>query len=282
LITNQFFKRLHFSLQNDILKQIKRRCFFNAPWYDLKDKYLDLFLEHRIQPEIGLEGGCLYDESPKEFERISSLLQKNNLGCTIHAPFFDLAAGALDPHILHSTREKLRAAFRLISVFQPHSIVCHLQYEENKHGYVYKRWFDNILETWSELLLIAKANNTLVMFENTYETSPKAHNHLLTELNNNSAGFCLDVGHLMAFSKTSWQDWLPELLPWLGQLHLHDNDGSNDTHLAPGLGNFDFLELFAFLKTNDCHPIITCEPHSENDLWKTFDFLIKNNVLSYI
>jgi len=269
-------------LQIDNLKQIKSRCFINAPWYDLKNKYLDLFLEHQIQPEIGLEGACLYDEPIEEFERIGSLLQKRKLNCTLHAPFFDLAAGALDPHILHFTRQKLRAAFRLIPVLHPRSIVCHLQYEENKHGYVYERWFNNIIETWQDLIDIAKANNIPVMFENTYETSPKVHKQLLTELGSSSARFCLDVGHLLAFSKTRWQDWLPELLPWLGQLHLHDNDGSHDAHLAPGLGSFDFLELFTFLKKNDCHPIITFEPHSEDDLWSTFDFLLNSNILKHI
>ena len=39
-----------------------RRCFVNAPWYDLKEKFLDLFVEYGLQPEIGLEGNCLYDE----------------------------------------------------------------------------------------------------------------------------------------------------------------------------------------------------------------------------
>ncbi len=269
-------------MQNNTLDQIKRKCFINAPWYDLKSKHLDLFLEHKIQPEIGLEGTCLYDESIKEFERISSLLQKRNLRCTLHAPFFDLAAGALDSHILHITREKLRKAFKLIPVFQPRSIVCHLQFENNKHGYVYQKWFNNMLETWQELLKIAKRNNTAIMFENTYETSPKYHKHFLSELDSKSASFCLDVGHLMAFSKTRWQNWLPELLPWLGQLHLHDNDGSIDAHLAPGLGDFDFIELFEFLRKNNSHPIITCEPHSESDLWKTFDFLTSHNILKYI
>ncbi len=266
-------------LQDDILTQLKKKCFFNAPWYDLKNKYLELFLEQRIQPEIGLEGACLYDESLDDFQKISYQLEKRGLKCTMHAPFFDLSAGSLDPHILKISREKIHKAFKLIPIFKPRSIVCHLQFEDNKHSYVYEKWFHNIIETWHELIVIAEQHNTVVMFENTYETSPKVHKHFLQELNSNSAGFCLDVGHLMAFSKTRWQQWLPELLPWLGQLHLHDNDGNHDAHLAPGLGQFNFLELLAFLKNNNSHPIITYEPHSENDLWKTFDFLKNSPIL---
>jgi len=68
-------------------KEITQRCFVNAPWQTLKTEYLDFFIEHRIQPEIGLEGTCLYDEDPNEFRRIAEILQKHKLDCTLHAPF---------------------------------------------------------------------------------------------------------------------------------------------------------------------------------------------------
>ncbi len=110
-------------------EHITSRCFVNAPWYELKSHYLDMFINHGIQPEIGLEGLCLYDETEDEFKRISSILQENNLSCTLHAPFFDLAPGALDPVILQASRNKLRKAFRLIAVFKPKVIVCHLHFE---------------------------------------------------------------------------------------------------------------------------------------------------------
>ena len=100
----------------DTYKHITSRCFVNAPWYELKDRYLDLFVEHKIQPEIGLEGLCLYEESTENFKEIAETLIRNNLSCTLHAPFFDLAPGALDPEILKASRNKLRKAFQLIPI----------------------------------------------------------------------------------------------------------------------------------------------------------------------
>ena len=76
---------------------ILRRCFVNAPWPDLKGELLDLFLKHRLQPEIGLEGTCLYDEDIAEFKKIHKLLHERGLQCTLHAPFMDLAPGSNDP-----------------------------------------------------------------------------------------------------------------------------------------------------------------------------------------
>jgi len=262
--------------------QIKKRCFINAPWYDLKEKYLDLFLEHSLQPEIGLEGLCLYDEDRKAFEHVAATLQKHSLSCTLHAPFFDLTPGGLDPHLLKATREKLQAAFSLISVFKPRSIVCHLQYEENKHGYVFNQWFESAYATWEPLIRIASASNVLVMFENTYEKDPSVHTAMLEKLGTPSAGFCLDVGHLSAFAHTPWQAWLPAMSPWLGQLHLHDNTGENDSHMAPGCGNFDFAGFFVFLRRNNLHPLITLEPHSEENLWLALSYLEETQLLNGI
>lgn len=254
-------------------KALTQRCFVNAPWQLLKTDCLDLFLEYGIQPEIGLEGSCLYDEDPAEFRRIATILQRHNLACTLHAPFFDLAPGALDPHILAASREKLRRAFDLLQVFRPRSIVCHLQFEENKQGYKLGEWTTAALATWQQLLPKAARLKVPIMLENTYEKSPAVHQTILSQLNSPYAGFCLDVGHLLSFSGSPWQEWLPTLSPWLGQLHLHDNHGDSDQHLAPGRGNFDFPGLFQFLRHHDLHPIITLEPHSREDLWRAFAYL---------
>ncbi len=252
---------------------ITQRCFVNAPWQLLKADYLDLFLEHRLQPEIGLEGSCLYDEELSEFRRIAALLHQHKLACTLHAPFFDLAPGALDPYILAASRAKLQRAFELLEIFRPRSIVCHLQFEDNKQGYRLNEWSAIALTTWRQLLRKAAGLQVPIMLENTYEQSPAVHQAILSQLHSPYAGFCLDVGHLLSFARSPWQHWLPLLLPWLGQLHLHDNNGDSDQHLAPGQGQFDFSGLFQFLRDHDCHPLITLEPHSREDLWQAFAYL---------
>ncbi len=264
------------------LQHITSRCFINAPWYDLKERYLDLFLTRRIQPEIGLEGLCLYKEDREEFVKIAKILADNNLNCTLHAPFFDLAPGALDPAILAASRDKLRRAFDLAKIFQPKSVVCHLNYETNKQGYKKEEWKQAALATWREMTQLAAASGTVLMLENTYENNPEAHETILSTLNSPRARFCLDVGHLMSFAKTPWQDWLPRLSPWLGQLHLHDNNGDGDQHLGLGLGSFDFQALFDFLAAHNLHPLVTLEPHSEEDLWQALEYLDQTALLDLL
>lgn len=241
------------------------RCFVNAPFLLLQAN-IDEFVSKGIQPEIGLEGDVLYRLKQQEFRAVSKRLRDSGLKCTIHAPFYELSPWAIDPHVRRVSREKLRLAFDLIEVFQPQSIVCHLGFEENKHGYKEKEWFGYSLETWQQLLETAINHQTPMMLENTYERGPEQHKKMLTALNSSFAGFCLDVGHVLAFAKGKWQDWLPELAPWLGQLHLHDNHGGIDEHLAVGQGIFDFVGLFAYLQEYKLNPFITLEPHQPEGL----------------
>jgi len=255
---------------------ITGRCFINAPFENLRNGMLELFLQNRLQPEIGLEGNCLWEVPDDEFRYTADVLKENGLACTLHAPFSDLAPGSLDTKIREITRKKLRRAFELIPVFQPRSIVCHLGYDEDKHSYKPEQWFKHAGETWQELLKIAEQNKTCVMFENTYETTPDIHYRLFTEINSRYLRLCLDTGHLMAYAGTSWQLWLDKLLPWLGQLHLHDNAGRRDEHLAIGSGRFDFQELFHFLNSKNLSPLVTLEPHTEEDLWLSLEYIEKN------
>ncbi len=252
--------------------QFKKRCFVSVPFLRLKEE-LDIIIDQGLQPEIGLEGTTLYDESDEDFCLVAERLHKAGLRCTLHAPFFELYPGSLDPYIRRLSRYKLQKAFELIKVFKPASVVCHLGFESNKHGYKEEEWFKYSLEAWQELLEIAAGQNTPLMLENTYEQNPVHLKRVLAALDSPYARYCMDVGHVMAFAKSRWQDWLPEMSPWLGQLHLHDNNGDFDLHLGLGEGIFDFEDFFAFLQTENLKPLVTLEAHHAGGIETGFRFM---------
>jgi sugar phosphate isomerase/epimerase len=247
------------------------RCFINAPFDRLKNEFLDFMLTHRLQPEIGLEGDFFYTTSSEDYAVVARVLKKAGIPCTMHAPFFDLSPGAFDREIRRVTREKLRLSFELMALFKPAAIVCHLNYEENKHASRFDEWFANSLETWRELLAVAERQQIPVMLENTYEHSPEQHRRLFEALPSPYLRFCLDAGHTLAFARNSWRDWLPALTPWLGHLHLHDNQGDHDTHQPVGSGLFDFAGLFGYLKEHRLKPLVTLEVRDKEGLWQSFE-----------
>ncbi|MBM9510818.1 sugar phosphate isomerase/epimerase family protein [Desulfogranum marinum] len=246
-------------------KHLTRACFINAPFDRLcPDDLLPFFLDNKLQPEIGLEGNFLWTEPDKNFQEMADKLRDHGLSCTLHAPFHDLVPGGFDSQIISLSRQKLHRAFSLLPVFKPKSIVCHLGFESHKHAHNLDRWLDVSTETWSRLLPLAARENIPVMFENTYELDPSVHLALFSRLKSFPFGFCLDTGHVLAFSNTTWQDWVKALRPWLGQVHLHDNDGTRDAHLAIGAGCFDFA---GFFKSIHNKPLLcTLEQRSAKDV----------------
>ncbi len=253
-------------------------CFINAPIRQLQGELLPLLLKHRLQPEIGLEGDALYTMGDQVFTDLAQTLRAEGLSCTLHAPFFDLSPGALDARILAVSREKLKRAFELIAIFKPRAIICHLNYESNKHGYKQEEWFAAAFETFNQLLTMAAQTQTIMALENTYETEPSQHLRMIQALDSPYARICLDVGHLMAFAKCPWQTWT-EALPWVGHLHLHDNQGDTDTHQAIGRGRFDFTGFLEALAQHGIQPGVTLEPHSDEDLWESLNALARLGVV---
>jgi sugar phosphate isomerase/epimerase len=72
------------------------------------------------------------------------------------------------------------------------------------------------------------------------------------------------------------ETWVEALGPFIGQLHLHDNAGRQDDHLPLGGGAIDFPMLFKKLGAmRSVPPLITLEPHREDDLWPSVACLEK-------
>ena len=119
------------------------------------------------------------------------------------------------------------------------------------------------MESMTILVDYASSLNIPIMLENVYELDTDIHKEIFRGIRSPLLGFCLDFGHQNVFSKTSLDKWLKDLGDRLGQLHLHDNMGVRDDHLAIGEGILDFDSLFSWLYVQGKIPILTLEPHEK-------------------
>ena len=258
------------------MSELIQKVQVNIPFTMLYDTYLDLFLENQINPEIGIDARALERFTLSDFESIAAKLQAYSPNITLHGPFIDLSPGSLEPYVREATRRRFEQLLQLVPVFNPQTVVCHANYERDRYGFHREEWIDNSLEIWSWLADSIHAQVSTLMLENVYENNPEDIGVLFERLNPEQVGFCLDPGHLIAFGKGSLENWLTALEPYLGQLHLHDNHGGWDDHLALGRGEIDFQYLFKFLKTKrSTPPIITLEPHEEDAFWPSLEYLQK-------
>jgi len=247
------------------------------PFRLLKEKYLPLVLEKRINPEIGIDGNVMDTHSSKAFSEMASALRNEGLSITLHGPFYDLAPGAVDKKILKATRERLRQAFDLIPLFEPAAIVCHTGYDSKRYNDDKDLWLETAMATWAPFVGDLQGTKTTLMLENVYEKTPAMLLGLIKGLNSNKVGFCFDTGHMNAFSQTDLQGWLDDLGPFVKELHIHDNHGTRDDHLAIGAGNIDFDTLFRVVEENRLKPIITLEAHKKEWIWQSLEALSRSD-----
>jgi sugar phosphate isomerase/epimerase len=247
----------------------------NIPFPFLLNGYLSLFLTKGLNPEIGLDAGSLSRYSPQTFRHIARAFQQAGRRITLHAPFQDLAPGALDDEVLGASRRRLRQAFRWLPVFRPAAIVCHLGYEARHYRWDLENWAARSAATFKELTGLAAQHDVTVMLENVYESEKELFVEVISRVQAENLKICLDVGHLLAFGDGDFAGWLEALWPHIGHLHLHDNQGDYDHHLALGTGKVPIDYVLNFLKEKGVAPLVTLEPHQEGSLAPSLDYLAK-------
>jgi sugar phosphate isomerase/epimerase len=257
-------------------KEILSRVQVNIPFSMLWDRYADVFLAEGLNPEIGIDAAALDRFSHAEFTDMAIQLRRRGVTITLHGPFFDLSPGSVDPQVIGVTRRRFGQLLDLVPIFRPVTVVCHAGYEWKRYGWVRDQWVENSLATWRWLGGELLALGSRLMLENVYEKRPEDIRIFYEKLGDQRVGFCLDTGHQAAFSRTSLSEWLDCLGPFLGQLHLHDNHGQEDDHIALGRGCIDFPTLLTRLKQAFSKPpVITLEPHEEDDLGPSLDYLAR-------
>lgn len=246
----------------------------NIPFSMLLNTHLDQFTSLRLNPEIAFDADSLDAFPFSRMEPVADRLLDAGLSVTFHAPFMDLSPGSPDPKARDLARHRLRQVIPLIPLFRPRTVVCHTGYDHRRYWHIRDLWLQNSVDAWKEIAGEIQAHGARLMLENVYEESSDDMFDLLENLRDLGVGFCLDSGHHAVFSKMPIADWIASLGPYLGQLHLHDNNGSQDEHLALGRGTIDFQELFKRVAAvSPRQPIITLEPHQEEDLMPSLRYL---------
>jgi sugar phosphate isomerase/epimerase len=248
----------------------------NVPFTMLYESYLETFIEHGLNPEIGFDALDFERYSLSDFDGIANELNERGLTVTIHSPFTDLSPGSPDPEVRMTTRRRFEQVLQVVPVFRPKTVVCHAGYDEKRYLEMRHAWIGKSLEMWSWLGEQVRREGASLMLENVYEHNPEDIRILFENLRDHGVGFCLDTGHQAAFGRCSLEHWVETLGPYLGQLHVHDNSGGKDEHLALGRGRIDFRMLFKRLgDMRKGPPTITLEPHHEADLWPSLEYLEK-------
>ncbi|HMA67823.1 MAG TPA: sugar phosphate isomerase/epimerase family protein [Desulfosalsimonadaceae bacterium] len=247
-------------------EQVLERVQVNIPFGMLMEAYYqELVLSTPINPEIGLDAGVLDTYTKADFADVAEKLHQRGCSVTIHGPFLDLSPGSPDTAIRNTSLQRFRQMLQAVEVFRPAVVVCHAAYDASRYDFCREQWIANSIDTWQWLAAAVQERGARLMLENVYERDPSELLAVLKRFSPELLGCCLDVGHQAVFSAVALGEWFERLRPYIGQLHLHDNHGDFDAHLGMGRGSIDFRPLFDFLTACRSSPVLTLEPHYQED-----------------
>lgn len=243
--------------------------FVNLPlsWVAGDPAWLNRFVADGLAPELGIDTFAVQELSEDWHRDTARRLADAGLPCAVHLPFFDLHPGSLNNSVLTASRDTLRRAAELATLYAPRHMVGHAAFDHSQHDAVLDAWLERACGTWAAVL---GACDAPVHIENTHERDPEPVAALVDALViqfGARAGICFDAGHWHSFARGAqrrdMRRWLDAFAPRLAHLHLHDNDGSDDQHLGLGTGTIPLDDLFGGLIARGLHPTATLEPHDE-------------------
>ena len=88
-----------------------------------------------------------------------------------------------------------------------------------------------------------------IVLENVLEETPEMLLDIVKGVDDKRLRLCLDVGHVNAYSKVPVLDWLEVCNPYISHFHIHNNDGSWDTHSPLDQGSIPMKELLSRAET---------------------------------
>ncbi len=95
---------------------------------------------------------------------------------------------------------------------------------------------DEVIDNYRRIAEFCEKNDITLALENI--KCVKSLDILLNSLDN--AKMCFDIGHANAFTKNLESEIWHKLFKRVHCVHLHDNLGSEDSHMFPGMGNINF------------------------------------------
>lgn len=176
-----------------------------------------------------------FDEvHPKVLEEIDGISNR-----VLHAPFNELFPCAIDLKARALAAERYRQAIELANEYCANKVVIHGGY--NPWIY-YPVWYvEQSILFWKDFL--KEDPSVEILLENVLETEPGWLLDIVKGVENPRLRLCLDVGHVNAYSKIPVMDWLEACSPYISHFHIHNNDGSWDTHSALNCGSIPMRDL---------------------------------------
>lgn len=173
----------------------------------------------------------------------------------LHGPFNELFPCAIDPLARELAARRYRQAIAIAKEYGAEKVVLHGGYQPRMY---YRQWYvEQSIVFWK--VFLAEDPGVEIVLENVLEEEPEMLTEILAGVEHPRLRMCLDVGHVNVYSRIPVTQWVEKCAPWLSHFHVHNNDGSWDTHSALDCGSIPIRQLLKQMEVQCPRATVTLE-----------------------
>lgn len=173
---------------------------------------------------------------------------------TVHGPFLDLNPMTFDSEIRRVTKLRYDQAYTAAQELGAEKIIYHTCMYPTI--FMLQGWAERVTDFFREFTEEKKGLE--IVLENVFDRIWEPILKVVQNVSNPKLHLCLDIGHAHCFSEKPVEEWAKAFSPYVSHLHVHDNTGDRDAHLALGRGNIPLDAVFSALNGRYCSCTIEC------------------------
>lgn len=179
----------------------------------------------------------LDDRLPKKDPVVRNLLTYSDR-FLLHGPYSELFPCAIDPKVRDVARLRYQQSIEAAQRYGAKKVILHAGFNSEMY---YPIWFTRqSIQFWRNFEI---PEDITVCLENVREDTPEILLEILQAVDKPNLRMCLDIGHANVHSKVPPLDWIKTCAPVLDHFHVHNNDGSVDSHQPLTEGNIPIMTL---------------------------------------
>ena len=224
---------------------------------------------------LGIDYAELVHQFPSE-NIDADILESYNLKYSIHSPFMDVNIAALQDKSRLNSIKQIKDSIDLANKINAEAVVIHpglAPFLANKYflDKVYETANNSIKELGEygrDLGVLATIENMPTFDGMLYNNMGDLHN-LLTSLD---MSMTLDIGH------ANHSGYSPDQMIFdsIKHIHIHDNFGDEDAHLALGEGSIELKYIVNSLEEKNYDGIYIIEVNDYDSIKKSYEYMKKN------
>ena len=243
--------------------------FVNIRVLPLRLEDFEFLALQNLQPEYYFSGDAVDEYSGEKLDQLTASLEKWKFSPIFHSPFFNLNPGAQDAKIRAVSEERILWALQTAKHLGADQVVVHPGYGPWVPKRSFPHWLERARGSLAKIVAQAADLQIKIAFENIYDPGPEDLAALIALFPPETVGVCFDVGHFNLFSEYSMKTWLDTLGERILEVHLHDNLGTEDDHIAIGDGTVKFGTLLSWLPKHRRQVRLTLEMEQRTHVIKS-------------